>query len=100
MQARGAVSRAVMVLSKKEIVAESMINHVDSRLCRACGECEKACCYEAIKVKEVEEGRKLAVVTEALCTGCGACNVACPTGAASLAHFQDQQVNVMIEASG
>jgi len=100
VQARGAVSRAVMVLSKKEIVAEGMINHVDARLCRACGECEKACCFEAIKVKEVEEGRKLAVVTEALCTGCGACNVACPTGAASLAHFQDQQVNVMIEASG
>ena len=100
VQARGAVSRAVIVLSKEEIVAEGMINHVDSSLCRACGECEKACCFEAIKVKEVEEGRKLAVVTEALCTGCGACNVACPTGAASLAHFQDQQVNVMIEASG
>jgi len=100
VQARGAVSRAVIVLSKKEIVAEGMINHVDSSLCRACGECEKACCFEAIKVKEVEEGQKLAVVTEALCTGCGACNVACPTGAASLAHFQDEQINVMIEASG
>ena len=100
VQARGAVSRAMIVLSKKEIVAEGMINHVDSSLCRACGECEKACCFEAIKVKEVEEGQKLAVVTEALCTGCGACNVACPTGAASLAHFQDEQINVMIEASG
>ena len=100
VQARGAVSRAVIVLSKKEIVAEGMINHVDSSLCRACGECEKACCFEAIKVKEVEEGQKLAVVTEALCTGCGACNVACPTGAASLAHFQDEQINVLIEASG
>jgi len=97
VQARGAVSRAVIVLSKKEIVAEGMVNHVDSSLCRACGECEKACCFEAIKVKEVEEGQKLAVVTEALCTGCGACNVACPTGAASLAHFQDEQINVMIE---
>ena len=51
VQAQGAVSRAVMVLSKKEIVAQGVINHVDSRLCRACGECEKACCFEAIKGK-------------------------------------------------
>ena len=99
-QARGAVSRAAMVLSKEKVVAEGVINHVDSNLCRACGECEKACIFEAIKVKEVEEGRNVAEVTEALCTGCGACNVACPTGAASLAHFRDEQVNVMIEESG
>jgi heterodisulfide reductase subunit A len=89
-----------MVLSKEKVVAEGVINHVDSNLCRACGECEKACIFEAIKVKEVEEGRNVAEVTEALCTGCGACNVACPTGAASLAHFRDEQVNVMIEESG
>ena len=88
-QAHGAVSRAITVLSKKEIVAEGMINRVDSDLCRGCGECEKACCFEAIKVKEVTGGRQQAVVTEALCTGCGICNVACPTGAASLSHFKD-----------
>ena len=98
-QARGAALRAIMVLSKKEIVAEGMINHVDSDLCRACGECEEACCFEAIKVKEVGGGRKRAVVTEALCTGCGGCNVVCPTGAASLAHFQDAQTNAMIDES-
>jgi heterodisulfide reductase subunit A len=96
VQARGAVSRAVMVLSKKEIVAEGMINQVDPTLCRACGECEKACMFEAIKVKETAPGRKLAVVTESLCTGCGVCNVACPTGAASLSHFKDEQIEEMI----
>jgi heterodisulfide reductase subunit A len=96
-QARGAVSRAVTVLSSKEIVAEGMINRVDAELCRACGECEKACCFEAINVTQVAEGRKQAIVTEALCTGCGVCNVACPTGAASLSHFKDVQINSMIE---
>ncbi|MGD8882808.1 MAG: CoB--CoM heterodisulfide reductase iron-sulfur subunit A family protein [Desulfobacterales bacterium] len=96
-QARGAVSRAVTVLSQKEIVAEGMINHVDAELCRACGECEKACGFEAIHVTEVTEGRKRAMVTEALCTGCGVCNVACPTGAASLSHFKDDQIIGMIE---
>jgi heterodisulfide reductase subunit A-like polyferredoxin len=96
-QARGAVSRAITVLSKKEMVAEGMINRVDSDLCRACGECEKACCFEAISVKEVSESRKQAVVIGALCTGCGVCNVACPTGAASLSHFKDKQIIRMIE---
>jgi heterodisulfide reductase subunit A len=85
-----------MVLSKKEIVAEGMINRVDASLCRACGECENACCFEAISVKETLQGRKQAVVTEALCTGCGVCNVACPTGAASLSHFKDEQIEGMI----
>ncbi len=96
-QARGAVSRAVTVLSRKEIVAEGMINRVDAELCRACGECEKACCFDAIHVKHGTSGRQQAIVTEALCTGCGVCNVACPTGAASLAHFKDEQINRMIE---
>jgi heterodisulfide reductase subunit A len=100
VQAQGAVSRATMVLSKEEIVAQAVINQVDSRLCRACGECEKACGFEAIKVKADDGGRELAVVAGATCTGCGACNVACPTGAASLAHFQDEQINTMIEESG
>jgi heterodisulfide reductase subunit A-like polyferredoxin len=84
-QARGAVSRAVTVLSKKE------------ELCRACGECEKACCFDAINVRDVADGRQQALVTEALCTGCGVCNVACPTGAAALSHFKDEQINSMIE---
>ncbi len=96
-QARGAVSRAVMVLSKKEIVAEGMINRVDASLCRACGECENACCFEAISVKDTPKGRRQAVVTEALCKGCGVCNVACPTGAASLSHFKDEQIEEMID---
>ncbi len=96
-QAGGAVSRAVTVLSQKEIVAEGMVSRVDAELCRACGECEKACCFEAINVKQGAAGRKQAIVTEALCTGCGVCNVACPTGAASLAHFKDEQINRMIE---
>lgn len=97
-QARGAVSRAMTILSQKEIVAEGVVTEVNPDLCRACGECEQTCLFAAIKVTEVEGGRKQAVVTQALCTGCGACNAACPTGAASLAHFRDKQVNAVIQA--
>lgn len=96
-QARGAVSRALTVLSQKEIVAEGVITQVNAALCRGCGECEKACPFGAIKVETVN-GRRQAVVMAGLCTGCGACNVACPTGAASLAHFRDNQVHEMLHA--
>ncbi len=99
-QARGAVSRASTILSQKEIVAEGVITEVDPALCRACGECEQACLFGAIKVTETEGDRRQAVVTQALCTGCGACNAACPTGAASLAHFRDRQIKAVIAASG
>jgi heterodisulfide reductase subunit A-like polyferredoxin len=99
-QARGAVSRAVTVLSQKAIVAEAMISRVDAELCRACGECEKACSFEAIRVKQVASGRQQAMVSEALCTGCGVCNVACPTGAASLSHYHDKQLTEMVENFG
>ena len=53
-QARGAVSRALAILSKKEIATEGAINRVDALLCRACGECEKNCSFEAIKVTQVD----------------------------------------------
>jgi heterodisulfide reductase subunit A-like polyferredoxin len=97
-QARGAVSRAMTILSRKMMTASGMIAQVDGGLCRACGACEKACLFEAIQIEQDEEGRKGAVVTEGLCTGCGACNVACPTGAVSPAHFEDAQIEGMIEA--
>jgi len=97
-QARGAVSRAVTILSKSEIVAEGMVSQVDPKYCRACGECEKTCAFEAVKVGEVDGGLRRAVVNQSLCTGCGACNVACPTGAVSLAHFRDGQIKAVINA--
>jgi heterodisulfide reductase subunit A len=98
VQAQGAVSRAMTVLSRKMMIAEGMIAQVDIDLCRACGECEKACLFDAVKVEQEGDGRKAAVVNGSLCTGCGACNVACPTGAASPAHFEDDQIEGMIKA--
>jgi heterodisulfide reductase subunit A len=98
-QAHGAVSRAMSVLSKTELVAQRIITNIDQKLCRACGECEKVCLFDAIHMKENENKCKAAVVTRSLCTGCGACNVACPTGAASLSHFQDDQIIGVIKHS-
>ena len=85
-------------LSKKEIAAKGVITHVDQELCRACGECEKACLFDAISIKQLDDDNKTAIVIEGLCTGCGVCNVACPTGAASLSHFEDEQINSVIKS--
>lgn len=42
--------------------------------CLGCGDCVKACRYNAIKINE----RGVAFVDRDLCTGCGACIEACP----------------------
>lgn len=99
-QAKGAVARALSIISRKEMFADAVVTNVDPFLCRGCGECEKVCGFGAIKVVDRRaEGKGIrAEVDPALCTGCGACNVACPTGAASLGHFRDRQVIAMIES--
>jgi len=98
IQAKGAAARALTILSRKTLTAEGMVARVKGELCRGCGECEKTCLFDAVKVKEDQNGRKKAAVDEALCTGCGACNAACPTGAASPAHFEDRQILSMIKS--
>ncbi|MBW2143605.1 MAG: 4Fe-4S binding protein, partial [Deltaproteobacteria bacterium] len=34
-----------------------------------------------------------------LCKGCGSCAVACPTGAATVFHYNDQEVLAMVETA-
>jgi heterodisulfide reductase subunit A len=96
-QAAAAASRAAVTLSKEMITAEGVVSYVQEFMCRACGECEKACPFNAIAVGENEEKMLTAIVQEALCKGCGMCAVACPTGAASVHHFDDEVVLTMVE---
>ena len=96
-QAAAAASRAAVTLSKELITVEGVVSNVKEFMCRACGECEKACPFNAIAVGENEEKMLTAVVQEALCKGCGMCAVACPTGAASVHHFDDEVVLTMVE---
>ncbi|HHE48099.1 MAG TPA: 4Fe-4S dicluster domain-containing protein [Candidatus Acetothermia bacterium] len=52
---------------------------VDAGLCTGCGECRKACRFDAV----LEEGGKFRV-DPLSCEGCGACAHACPVGAIEL----------------
>ena len=56
---------------------------VDPEKCTACGICERACRYNAIRVMEVD-GRKTAVVDQYACYGCGVCVSICPVRAVTL----------------
>jgi len=56
--------------------------------CVGLGTCEKACPYDAIKVKD-----GVAIVNSARCVGCGKCTTVCPKGLISLER-KDKKVAV------
>ena len=57
---------------------EKLLPEVDEELCTRCGECAKACEFNAIAII----GKKILVYND-LCHGCGLCKMVCPTGAIS-----------------
>ncbi len=71
---------------------EPLLARVDRTLCIACGRCEEACPYKAIRTVFDAEGNASAVVDETACRGCGACMAACPAGAMAMGHLDDAQV--------
>ena len=93
-QAQAAVSRAVTVLSAKEMWLSGTVAFIDQNKCVGCGVCWTVCPYQAIDKDE----NGLAVVNEALCKGCGTCVASCRSGAPNLRGFTTQDVMAQIEA--
>jgi heterodisulfide reductase subunit A len=93
-QASGAASRAMTILSKKELFTEGISAVVDEKRCTGCGLCEANCAYDAIKV---EEEMGFAKVNEALCMGCGACSCMCPSNVPYLRQFEPGQLMSMVD---
>ena len=93
-QAQAAVSRAVTVLSRKEMYLSGTVAVIDPRKCVGCGVCWTVCPYQAIN----QDDKGLAVVNEALCKGCGTCVASCRSGAPNLRGFTTQDVMAQIEA--
>ena len=60
------------------IASSGYVAQVDEELCAACGTCEEACPFLAIKVDDN------AAVNWENCMGCGACISQCPKEAISL----------------
>lgn len=87
-QARGAVSRAVTILSQPHLMVGGVISVVDEERCVACLTCARSCPYGVPKINE----RSVAYIEPAACQGCGICASACPRKAIRLRHYSDEQV--------
>ncbi|MFC1847799.1 NAD(P)-binding protein [Chloroflexota bacterium] len=87
-QARGAVSRAVTVLSKTHLMVGGVVSVVDEDRCVACLTCVRSCPFAVPKINE----QGVAYIEPAACQGCGICASACPRKAIRLRHYSDEQV--------
>jgi heterodisulfide reductase subunit A len=93
-QGLGAASRAVTILSQKEMLGNAVVAHIDPETCVGCQGCLNVCPYEAIQYLE---DRKICEVNEAICKGCGACAATCPSASAQLMLFTSRQIYAQIE---
>lgn len=79
---------------------EKLLPQVDEELCTLCGDCAKACEFNAIAIV----GKKVLVYND-LCHGCGLCKMVCPEGAISeiphqLGVIQTGKANGFLFAQG
>ena len=95
-QAYGAAGRAANILTKETVIASGSICEVEEKDCISCGACISVCKYGAIEFVETPHGKR-AKVNPVLCKGDGLCNSRCPTGAISLKHFTDDEINCQID---
>ena len=92
IQARGAVSRALTVLSQPYLMVGGIVSVVDPEECAACLTCVRSCPYGVPQINE--DG--VAYIEAAACQGCGICASACPRKAITLQHYSDVQVMAKI----
>ncbi len=95
VQARAAVSRASVILTKDFILAEGKTAQVSKDRCMACGLCEINCPFGAVAV-DLQEA--CAVVNTVLCKGCGVCTASCRMSAIDLNGFSNEEVLSQLQA--
>ena len=93
-QAKAAVARAMIILSKEGIFVGGVVATVNPDLCAACLTCVRTCPYGAPRIGV--EG--YAIIDPAECRGCGVCVAECPGKAISLQHFTDEQIIAKTDA--
>ena len=96
-QAQAAVSRAITLLSQKNIHISGNISYINQRLCSGCGLCVEVCPYNAPYI--IEEGPNLgkSEINPVLCKGCGVCVASCRAGAINLKGFETAQIFAMLD---
>jgi heterodisulfide reductase subunit A len=97
-QGLAAASRAVTVLSQKNVVIEPIVAaFADRDACRGCGLCVALCPYGALDIEETAQGRKVKLIS-ASCKGCGICAATCYRHAISINGFNDNQLKAQVHA--
>jgi heterodisulfide reductase subunit A len=95
-QGSGAAAKSMALLAHETITLDGLVAQVNLEACVGCGECAKACPFQAMEM--VGEGKKQkARVITAACKGCGVCAGACPSGAVISAGFTDEMILAQID---
>ncbi|UCF93955.1 MAG: CoB--CoM heterodisulfide reductase iron-sulfur subunit A family protein [Desulfobacterales bacterium] len=93
VQALAAASRAVTVLSAKELAVSGTVAVVDPNFCSRCGVCLALCPYSA---PQLNAQTAKAEIQSTLCKGCGLCVASCRSGAIHLKGFDTSQIMAML----
>jgi heterodisulfide reductase subunit A2 len=96
--ALAAVAKTGSLLKKGYVDLEPLVAQTDTGKCTWCGECLKACPYNAIE-KVICGDKEVATVIASLCKGEGACVPVCPHDAIAVEGFSNDQIIAMIDAS-
>jgi heterodisulfide reductase subunit A len=96
--ALAAVAKTGSLLKKGYVDLEPLVAQVDTDRCSWCGECLKACPYQAIE-KVMSNDKEVATVVASLCKGEGACVPVCPQDAIAVEGYRNEQIIAMIDAS-
>jgi len=93
VQARGAVSRAMTILSQPYLMVGGVVSVVDEDRCVACLTCVRSCPFDVPRINE----NGVAEIEAAACQGCGICASMCPRKAITVQHYSDRQVLAKID---
>jgi heterodisulfide reductase subunit A len=96
--ALAAVAKTGGLLKRGYVDLEPLVAQVDTDKCIWCGECLKACPYNAIE-KVICGDKEVAMVIASLCKGAGPCVPVCPHDAMAIEGFRNDQIIAMIDAS-
>jgi len=100
-QAKAAVSRANVILSKTKMRLDAIKSYVTEK-CDGCAVCLDVCPYLALKLEEYEQnGRmhKRIKTDSALCKGCGLCQAACPKEGIRVHGFTLDQLKAQVDSA-
>jgi heterodisulfide reductase subunit A len=99
-QAKAAVSRASVILSREAMNLDAIKSYVTDK-CDGCALCVDVCPYRAIRLVEISLGgstHKRIQTESSLCRGCGLCEATCPKGGVEVHGFTLGQLRAQVDA--